>query len=138
VVSRILVANDGSDGGYLALDRAIEVAKKYKAELHMIIIEEFPIYAADMEVGAWIDSLHENCLEVVQKSLQVAKKKRITLEPHLVKGFPVSTISEFTEQYNFDLLVVGFMKHSAFYRWFVGSTTDGMVNYVPCSVLVVK
>lgn len=135
---RILVANDGSENGYLAVERAIDIAKKFKAELHMIIIEEFPIYAPEGDMIAWVDEMHQQCINVITKSCNIAKRRRVKIEPHLVQGFPVTTISEFTETYNFDLLVVGFLKHSACYRWFVGSTTDGLVDHVPCSVLVVK
>jgi nucleotide-binding universal stress UspA family protein len=135
---RVLVANDGSSGGYQALDAAIAIAKKFKAELHMIIVEEFPLYG-DIEATAIVlTDLHERCAKVMIESAKIAKKKRIKLHPHLIEGFTVRTITDFAKEYNFDLLVVGFMEHSAFYRWFVGSTTDGLVDHVPCAVLVVK
>lgn len=135
---KILVANDGSTDGYLALETAIGMAKKFKAKLEMIICEEFPIYANDVELLAWMDQQHVQSLECIAKSKQIAKSKRINLETYLFQGVPVTTISDFVEKNDVDLLVLGFVKHSAFYRWFVGSTTDGLVEDVPCHVLVVK
>lgn len=138
MIQRILVANDGSDSGYLAFEKAIEIAKKFKAELHMIIVEEFPLYG-DMEATIIVlDDLHKQCVSVIERCRAIAKAKRVKLTDHLVQGFPVETISEFAPEYNFDLLVVGFMKHSTFYKWFMGSTIDGLVDHVPCSILVVK
>jgi hypothetical protein len=38
----------------------------------------------------------------------------------------------------FDLLVVGYMGHSALYNRFIGGTTDRLVEHAPCNVLVIK
>jgi nucleotide-binding universal stress UspA family protein len=38
----------------------------------------------------------------------------------------------------FDLLIVGFMGHSALYNRLIGSTTDRLVELAPCKILVVK
>jgi nucleotide-binding universal stress UspA family protein len=57
---------------------------------------------------------------------------------HLLSGHPVTTIVEFVRSTNFDLLVVGFMGHSALYNRIIGSTTDRLVDHAPCAVLVVK
>jgi nucleotide-binding universal stress UspA family protein len=44
---KILVGNDGSEGAKKALRVAIEMAKRYGAELHSISVEEdLPHYAA--------------------------------------------------------------------------------------------
>jgi nucleotide-binding universal stress UspA family protein len=38
----------------------------------------------------------------------------------------------------FDLLVIGFMDHSALYERIIGGTADRLVRLTPCAVLVVK
>jgi CO/xanthine dehydrogenase Mo-binding subunit len=43
------VANDGSAGALKALDIAITLAKRYRAELHMITVEQLPRFAASMD-----------------------------------------------------------------------------------------
>ena len=40
--SKILIANDGSEGAARALSAAIKLAKQHDAELHMISVEELP------------------------------------------------------------------------------------------------
>ena len=50
----------------------------------------------------------------------------------------VPTIVEFVRTHDYDLLVVGFMGHSALYNRLIGSTTDRLVDHAPCAVLVVK
>ena len=48
------------------------------------------------------------------------------------------TIVELVEREGFDLLLVGFMGHSAIYNRLIGSTTDRLVELAPCPVLVAK
>jgi nucleotide-binding universal stress UspA family protein len=45
---------------------------------------------------------------------------------------------EFIKEENFDLLVIGFMGHSALYERVMGSTCQSLVRLAPCTVLVVK
>jgi nucleotide-binding universal stress UspA family protein len=45
---------------------------------------------------------------------------------------------DFVKEKGFDLLVVGFMGHSALYDRVMGSTCQGLVRLAPCAVLVVK
>ena len=135
---KILIANDGSDEAYLAFEKAMGLAKKLKAELHMIVVEEFPLYG-DMEATIIVlDTLRDQNVAIAERCQVIAKSKRVKLKTHVIQGFPVTTISDFAKNYNFDLLVMGFMEHCAIYRWLIGSTTNGLVNWVPCSVLIVK
>src|SRR5260370_21739575 len=46
---KILVANDGSPGAFAALQGAIDLAVTYRAELHMISVEEIPHLAATID-----------------------------------------------------------------------------------------
>ena len=61
-----------------------------------------------------------------------------SLKSHVIIGHEVKTIVEFIKAHGFDLLVVGFMGHSAIYDRVMGSTCQSLVRLAPCSVLVVK
>jgi nucleotide-binding universal stress UspA family protein len=56
----------------------------------------------------------------------------------VLAGHPVPTIVEFIERDGFDLLVIGYMGHSAIYKGIIGSTTDRLVELAPCHVVVAK
>jgi nucleotide-binding universal stress UspA family protein len=62
----------------------------------------------------------------------------VVLVVHVVLGHPVQKIIEFVEQERFELLVLGYMGHSALYNRLIGSTTDRLVELAACHVLVVK
>jgi nucleotide-binding universal stress UspA family protein len=136
---RILIANDGSEGAAKALAVALKLAHRLKAKLHMISVEEMP------RVPATIDEVVEDKLEenhrfdqVIARALFQAKGARVKLETHVVPGHAVPSIIEFIEREGFDLLVIGYMGHSALYNRLIGSTTDRLVELAPCQVLVVK
>ena len=136
---KILAANDGSPGAFTALTAAIDVAVKYGAELHMICIEEIPHFAGTIdEVAEEQEEAEHRFVSVIERSKRLAGEKGVSLETHLLPGHPVSTIVDFLRTRPFDLLVVGFMGHSALYNRLIGSTTDRLVDHAPSAVLVVK
>jgi len=139
IYRKILVANDGSAGGYRALSASFGIAHRHKAELHMITVEEIPRFPGSIdEVEGEIESADRRFAPVIAKSKQEAAAEGLDLHCHLLPGHAVSTIVEFCRERAYDLLVVGFMGHSMLYNRIIGSTTDRLVDLAPCSVLIVK
>jgi len=136
---KILIANDGSEGAFKALGTAVSLAHSHKAQLHMICVEETQWIPGSREevIG---DKELADCkfAEVVAKAEAEAKRHHVKLKSYILVGHPVSTIVEFVERDGFDLLVTGFMGHSAIFNRVIGSTTDRLVELAPCAVLVVK
>ena len=136
---KILVANDGSAGASSALGVAIELAGKLGCELGMICVEEIPRFAETIdEVEGESEAAGERFVPVINQAKERAARKGLSLNEHLVAGHPVASIIEFLRAADYDLLVLGFMGHSALYNRIVGSTTDRLVDHAPCAVLVVK
>jgi nucleotide-binding universal stress UspA family protein len=136
---KILAANDGSPGAAAALQSAIDLAATCGAELHMISVEEIPHLAETVdEVEGEREEAGQRFAGVVDRSTKLAAAHGLSFQPHVMPGHPVSTIVEFVRTHDYDLLVVGFMGHSALYNRLIGSTTDRLVDHAPCAVLVVK
>ncbi len=136
---KLLIANDGSGGGARALDCALELARSLGAELHMISVEELPRFPASMdEVREERRETGHLLRKAVEKARARAGERGVKLETHVVAGHAVPSIVEFIERGGYDLLVIGYMGHSALYNRLIGSTTDRLVELAPCKVLVVK
>jgi nucleotide-binding universal stress UspA family protein len=136
---KLLVAHDGSEGGAKALECALDLAKGLGAELHMICVEELPRFPTSMDEV--IEERHEigHLLhKVVERSRARAKQREVKIETHVVSGHAVPSIVEFIGRGGYDLLVIGYMGHSALYNRLIGSTTDRLVELAPCKVLVAK
>ena len=56
----------------------------------------------------------------------------------LAPGHVVEAVVGLIKERAIDLLVGGFMGHSALYERIIGGTTDRLVRLAPCAVLVVK
>ena len=137
--SKVLHAQDGSEGAFKALAEAIELAKLYGADLHTISVEEIPHYAGTVgeviEERDWENHIFQ---KAVQRSREMAAAAGVEIHPHILIGHEVKTIVEFAKTKEFDLLVIGFMGRSALYERIMGSTCQSLVRLAPCAVLVVK
>jgi nucleotide-binding universal stress UspA family protein len=137
--SKILIANDGSEGAAKALDTAIKLAKRFKAELLMLSVEELSDFPTTIdEVIEEKDEADHRFGEVISHAQAKARLQRVKLAAHVVAGHAVPTIVDFIERERCDLLVIGYMGHSALYNRLIGSTTDRLVELASCHVLVVK
>ncbi len=105
----------------------------------MISVEELPSFPASVDEIIEEKSEANHVYEAVKsRAVAQARAQGVKLTPHVLVGHPVSTICDFVEKGGFDLLVIGYMGHSALYNRLIGSTTDRLVEHAPSAVLVVK
>jgi nucleotide-binding universal stress UspA family protein len=136
---KILTGIDGSESAYRALSEAIELSKRYEAELHTITVEEVPKYPGAIgEIIEEKEASNGKFEEVLKRSREMSAERSATVKFHVFMGHEVKTIIEFIKERDFDLLVIGFMGRSALYERIMGSTCQSLVRLAPCSVLVVK
>lgn len=136
---KIVIANDGSEGAARALSAAIKLAKQNDAELHMVSVEELPQFPASVDEVIEEKTEANHFFEaVITRAKGQAQAVGVKLVPHVVTGHAVATIVEFVERERADVLVIGYMGHSALYNRVIGSTTDRLVELAACTVMVVK
>jgi nucleotide-binding universal stress UspA family protein len=136
---KILHGLDGSDGSLKALRVAMDLAHGSGADLHTISVEEIPHYPG--AIGEVIEekaAANGTFQVALEHARELTAQKGIQLRSHVIVGHEVKSIVEFIKQERFDLLVIGFMGHSALYNRIMGSTCQNLVRLSPCSVLVVK
>jgi nucleotide-binding universal stress UspA family protein len=139
MLSKILHGNDGSPGAFKALDVALSMARHYRAELHMVSVEEVPwLPGTREEVFADKELANHKFEAVIARAKEQARKQRIKLTTHLLVGHPVKAIADFVGKNGFDALVLGYVGHSQFYSALVGSTAERLVRLAPCTIIVVK
>jgi nucleotide-binding universal stress UspA family protein len=136
---KILHGLDGSAGGFKALEAAIALAKVLDAELHTISVEEVPHYPGAIgEVVEEKAAVNGKFARAIVKAREAAVAEGVGIRSHVVVGHEVKSIVEFIKANDFDLLVIGFMGHSALYDRVMGSTCQSLVRLAPCAVLVMK
>lgn len=141
MIRKILIANDGSEEAKKALRMATDLAKRYEAELHSIMVEErLPRHKATVVGGAL--RAEQDAAKYVRTGMIEAglltTASGIRLTSHVLPEHEAETIVAFAETHHFDLLVIGFMGHSKIFGEHWGSTSQNLTRLEPCSVLVVK
>ena len=135
----IVVANDGSDGGFKALALGCELAKRHRAALYMISVEEMPSFPTSIDEVIEIQALEDHKFHaVLAKARKIARAKKVKLKVEVIAGHAVAAIVGYVRARKAYLLIVGFMGHSALYDRIIGSTSDRLVRLAPCPVLVAK
>jgi nucleotide-binding universal stress UspA family protein len=136
---KILHGLDGSESSFRALAEAIDLASKTGAELHTISVEEVPRYAGTIgEVIEEKEAANGRYADAIARVREKGTGKGVEIRSHVIVGHEVKSIVEFIKANKYDLLVIGFMGHSAVYERVMGGTCQNLVRLAPCSVLVVK
>jgi nucleotide-binding universal stress UspA family protein len=140
VFTKILIANDGSEGGKKAFAAALALAKKFGAELHSISVKERPSHFVETvdEVMEEQEEADKFFGRVTGEAIMRAQQEGIDLRCAVLPGHEVETIIRFARDGHFDLLVIGFMGHSRVFDRFWGGTSQNLARLSPCPVLVVK
>jgi nucleotide-binding universal stress UspA family protein len=135
MLKRILVGLDGSKGSFNALRQGVLLAVLAGIELHTISVEEVTRFPGTISEATAADTMFGAAIAQAQR---IAGELGVSLLPHVVMGHEVKSIVDFIEEREYDILVIGFMGHSALYDRVMGGTCQSLVQLAPCAVLVVK
>jgi nucleotide-binding universal stress UspA family protein len=135
---KILVALDNSDPAFKALGRAVEMAKKEKAELTlMTVYPDFPEDEGGLKQAT--ASLMQMAENTVARGKSEAEKAGIAVKTVIEAGTSAAeNIVKHAGKNNSDLIVMGHKSKTGMERLLVGSVAGKVVTYAPCSVLVVR
>lgn len=138
-IERLLVPTDFSEASSHALPHALEIARKFKAEVIMIHVRTpFPGSSGQPEHeffdGAKYEAYVERELE--ERSKEAGPEIQIrTAVKHNISA--ASGILEFAQENDMDMVVMGTHGGSALAHFFLGSVAEKVVRYSPVPVLTV-
>jgi nucleotide-binding universal stress UspA family protein len=139
MLKKIVVGLDGSKGSFSAVEEGVLLASLAGTELHTISVEEVPRFPGTIdEVVEEKEAADTRFGLAISQAQKMAEERGVKLKAHVLVGHEVKTIVEFVKEREYDLLVIGFMGHSALYDRVMGGTCQALVRLAPCSVLVVK
>jgi nucleotide-binding universal stress UspA family protein len=138
----IVLAYDGSESGQRALLDCQEIGQWSRASLFLVAVMPPPV--ASLGAEAWSYSPESDSAEqsryqaVLDAGVQRLRAAGLEVQGDLVTGNSVDEIVRVARERRADLIVVGH-KHldSWAARWWRGSVSKSLIEYAPCSVLVV-
>lgn len=142
MVTKILVATDSSEHSVRAIACAVELARRFKAEIELfhVIYLSGMFYAADLYSlnNAANDSQPEQpAQQAMEKILSKVDTTGVFIKKKITAGHPATEILA-ESALGFDLIVMGSRGHSPLAGTLVGSVTQRVLGKAACPVLVVK
>jgi nucleotide-binding universal stress UspA family protein len=145
-LQRILVATDFSSHSKVALSCAVELARLFQSQLKVVhCLPDFAFVPSASEFGLPFDDymlmqrdFRREAVKSMEEFLSESLPKDVPVSTSMLMGNPPFEISEFAEQEKANLVVVGRTGQSGWGQFLLGSTSRGLVNRCPCSVLSVN
>lgn len=136
---KIANANDGSANAFKALEAACELAAKFDAELHLVIVEEIPAIPGSIEEVQEVKAGEDKHVRAnIKRADLIAGHHQVKLQHHVFTGHVVRNIVDFANDNGFDLLVIGATGNAALYERMLGTRADRIAHMAHCPVLIVR
>jgi nucleotide-binding universal stress UspA family protein len=140
-IRKVLVPTDFSEASLEAIKFALPILKSFNAELHLVHVapQDYPLSslaALPMILPALEmarDVQHHLRKAAVRHSLPFQRENM-----HALRGRPSEQICQLARKINVDLIVMSTRGHTGLKHLTLGSTTERVVRYSPCPVLIVR
>lgn len=139
--SKILVPVDGSNEARLAFEKAIEVAKRNRAQILIAhIIDTRVLQTPTGFEGNFNEEIQRQTENLFQEYRQYAQEHDFNdIDFVLEYGSPKVYISKnIPKDYQIDLIMMGATGLNAVERLFIGSVSEYVIRNASCDVLVVR
>lgn len=148
--SSIVVGTDFSETAGKAVAQAAELAKAFKATLHVVTAFKpamtASIAASSLEAMAaggaqFLQEADSAIAEEVEATLESISKRLssdgVSVKTHSVAGDPADGLIDVAESTGADLIVIGNRGMGGVKRFVLGSVPNKISHHAPCSVLIV-
>lgn len=135
---KILVGYDGSPQADKAVEIALSLAQDTDSTVLILSVARPPEPPTSVELEAMLDDAKEHFEEKFKTFRERAARLELDVKTDVVVGHPVEQIVHRAETDKVDLIVVGRRGMSRFGRMIVGSTSEKVLRYAHCPVMVVR
>lgn len=139
--NKILVAIDGSGMSTHALQTAIDEARIWKAELHVIYVVETGLFSSLPMDNTWevmLSMLEKEGGKAIAEAKKQAEGKGVAITAHLKQGHAGNEIVKAAQDTGAEVVIVGSHGKSNVDRLLLGSVSSFVVSNCPVAVLVVR
>lgn len=137
----IVIATDGSENSQRAVSYGIEIAKLSGATVHALYVVDTTSFSSIPMDAGW-EAMYETLRREGEKAIFEVKKRGevsgVEVREVLLEGHPSNEITDFAENNNADLIVVGTLGKTGLDRFLMGSVAEKVVRGSKVPVLVVR
>jgi nucleotide-binding universal stress UspA family protein len=134
----ILVGFDGSAQSEKAAECALLLAASLDSKVLLFAVARPPEPATSVELDAMLDDAREHFEAQFKIIQQRAASLEVELHTEIAVGHPVEQIVHRAETGHVDLIILGRRGVSRLERMIIGSTSEKVLRYAHCPVMVVR
>ena len=135
---KILVGYDGSQLSQKALDIGFGLAQSEDAKLLVLAVARPPEPATRVETMGILENAQEHFEQDFKQITTRGQELGVNVETDVIVGHPTEQLVHRAEMEKADLIIVGRRGMSRFGRMLVGSTSEKVLRYAHCPVMVVQ
>lgn len=142
-VETILVPTDFSDHSDYALMQAVELAKIFKARIHLVfVLEKMPEKLGEIMRSNPVQrrqDLEDRCGEYFRDQLaRLPEDHGVEIITAVRTGTPFRRLLHYTKKQKMDLIVISSQGETAVEEVLFGGTSMKIIRYAECPTLLVK
>jgi len=143
-LTKLLVPTDFSEDSEQAARYAVELAKRFQAEIHCIHVVDIPadlLSTSDYYMTGPSEAFLDQIREESKKNLEAFAKKNLEgvgVRTAFLEGSPFVEIIRYAHNQEIDLVVIATHGRTGLRHVLFGSVAEKVVRKAPCPVLVVK
>ncbi len=150
-MKKILVAVDGSAKSKKAALKASEIAELFKSKVTiMTVLKDLKSVSIDSQYKTRFPEvteeymekekkdMHRKAVEITKEVAEYFKDKNIEIDTLIKYGYPADIICQYSEDNNYDLIILSDKGEGKIRRFLLGSTTDKVARHANTSVLIIK
>jgi len=134
----ILFPTDGSDGADAALTHAMELAETYDARLSVLFVVDSSYLGSSAAEATTFEALRGVGEEAIEETVDRIEDNGIDAAGALREGQPYTTILEYAEETDVDVIVMGTHGRRGLDRYLLGSVTEKVVRAADVPVMTVR
>ena len=139
-IDRIVVPSDFSESANVAIDHAVDLAKKFDAEITLIHVLETGAYQGIFSPSKKTEysELEEAQTKLQEDAHKLESESGISIAQEVVRGRIHEEIVRISDENDADLIVMGTHGSSGWEEFFVGSNAFKVVTQTACPILTIQ
>lgn len=138
MITKLLVAYDGSKQSEKAFQFALDLASKYSAKMLVLAVARPPEPPVQVEMEAVLESAAEYYREHFKRLSEQTATSGIEAVFQVKVGHPAEQIVHVAKQQQADAIVMGHRGETLLQRWLLGSVAKRVLSYAHCTVFIVR
>jgi len=139
VFEKILVPLDGSDHSLHALEKAVQIAKKFDSKIVLINVYSVSSFkVTPSQVFNYVVEIRKAGELMLAEAKKKLTREEIPVETILKEGHIVEEILKSVTDQNIDLIVIGARGLGIMKEILLGSVSHGVILHAPCPIMVVR